>query len=69
MEKTEILSLLPAQLEAEFAAAGFPRFRARQVFRWLHVKRVFDFVKMTDLSKQFQSQLAERFYINMPNWF
>ena len=66
MEKTEILSLLPAQLEAEFAAAGFPKFRARQVFRWLHVKRVFDFVKMTDLSKQFQSQLAERFYINMP---
>ena len=66
MEKTDILSLLPQQLTAEICAMGAPAFRAKQIFRWLHIRRVFDFAEMTDLSKQFQAQLAERFYINMP---
>lgn len=66
MEKTDILSLLPEQLEREIIAMGAPKFRAKQVFRWLHVQRVFDFAQMTDLSKQFQSQLSEHFYVNMP---
>ena len=65
-QKTDILSLLPAQLEAEIRAMGAPAFRAKQIFRQLHVKRVFDFAKMTELSKQFQAQLNERFYINLP---
>ena len=65
-QKTDIMSLLPAQLEAEIKAMGAPAFRAKQIFRQLHVKRVFDFAQMTELSKQFQSQLNERFYINLP---
>ena len=65
-QKTDILSLLPEQLTAEIQAMGAPAFRAKQLFRQLHEKRVFDFTKMTELSKQFQSQLNERFYINQP---
>ena len=65
-QKTDILSLLPEQLEAEIKAMGAPRFRAKQIFHQLHVKRVFDFTKMTELSKQFQAELNSRFYINMP---
>ncbi len=65
-QKTDILSLLPEQLEAEITAMGAPKFRAKQIFHQMHVKRVFDFTKMTELSKQFQAQLNERFYINMP---
>ena len=65
-QKTDILSLLPEQLEAEITAMGAPKFRAKQIFHQMHVKRVFDFTKMTELSKQFQAQLDERFYINMP---
>lgn len=65
-QKIDILSLLPEQLEAEILAMGAPKFRAKQIFRQLHVKRVFDFANMTELSKQFQSQLNERFYINLP---
>ncbi len=65
-EKTDIFSLLPEQLTAEIRAMGAPGFRAKQIFHWLHVRRVFDFAQMTDLSKQFQAQLAERFYVNMP---
>lgn len=65
-EKIEILSLLPEQLASEIRAMGEPAFRAKQIFRWLHIRRVFDFAEMTDISKQFQSRLNERFYINPP---
>ncbi len=65
-QKIDILSLLPEQLEAEILAMGAPKFRAKQIFRQIHVKRVFDFAKMTELSKQFQAQLNDRFYINLP---
>ena len=65
-KKIDILSLLPEQLEAEITAMGAPKFRAKQIFRLMHVKRVFDFSKMTELSKQFQTELQERFYINLP---
>lgn len=65
-QKIDILSLMPEQLEAEILAMGAPKFRAKQIFRQLHVKRVFDFTKMSELSKQFQAELNERFYINPP---
>ncbi len=64
--KTDILSLLPEQLADAVQAMGAPKFRAKQIFRQMHVKRVFDFAKMTELSKQFQAELQERFYINLP---
>ncbi len=65
-EKLDILSLLPEELEQEIRRMGAPAFRARQIFRQLHIKRVFAFAEMTELSKQFQQQLNERFYINPP---
>ena len=65
-QKTDILSLLPEQLEAEITAMGAPKFRAKQIFRQMHQKRVFDFAKMTELSKQFREELNQRFYINPP---
>lgn len=65
-QKTDILSLLPDALEAEITAMGQQKFRAKQIFRQLHVRRVFDFAKMAELSKQFQADLNARFYINLP---
>ncbi|MCQ2408030.1 MAG: 23S rRNA (adenine(2503)-C(2))-methyltransferase RlmN [Oscillospiraceae bacterium] len=65
-QKTDILSLLPEQLEAEIIAMGAPKFHAKQIFRQLHQKRVHDFAKMTELSKQFRGELEQRFYINPP---
>lgn len=64
--KTDILGLTQEQLAAELKAIGAPAFRAKQIFRQMHVNRVFDFTKMTDLSKQFQAELDDRFYINLP---
>ena len=64
MEKTDILSLELPELEALLEAQGEKKFRAKQVYRWLHVKRIFDFDKMTDLSVQLRSHLKEYFCIN-----
>ena len=65
-QKTDILSLTLPQLTDEIRAMGAPAFRAKQIFRWMHVRRVFDFSEMTDISKQFQAELDGRFYINPP---
>ena len=65
-EKIDLLGLLPEQIAEHMKAMGAPAYRAKQIFRWIHVRRVFDFSEMTDISKQFQSELNERFYINLP---
>ena len=64
MEKTDILSLTPQELAEKLEAMGEKKFRAKQIFQWLHVKRVFDFDKMTDISVQLRTRLKENFCIN-----
>ena len=64
--KQDILAMDRGELAAACEALGLPKYRAGQIFRWLHVRRVFDFTEMTDISKQFQTQLAGRFCINPP---
>ena len=64
MEKTDILSLSLEELEQLLIAAGEKKFRAKQIFQWLHVKRVMDFDKMTDISVQLRQHLKENFCIN-----
>jgi len=64
LEKTDILSLELAELEDILVSLGEKKFRAKQVFQWLHVKRVLDFDKMTDISIQLRCALKEKFCIN-----
>lgn len=64
MEKIDILSLTLAELEQILAEHGEKKFRAKQIFQWLHVKRVFDFNKMTDISIQLRSKIDGIFCIN-----
>ena len=64
MEKTDILSLELPELEAALEAVGEKKFRAKQIYQWLHVKRIFDFDKMTDLSVQLRARLKEIFCVN-----
>ena len=63
-KKIDILSLDLSELEAVLVKNGEKKFRAKQIFQWLHVKRVFDFDKMTDLSIQLRQRLNEIFCIN-----
>lgn len=43
MEKNDILSLSREELAAELSAMGEKPFRAKQIYEWLHIKKVTDF--------------------------
>ena len=51
------------QLTALMAQLGQPAFRAKQIFRWLHQKRVSSFSQMTDQPKTLLARLEEEFEI------
>lgn len=63
--KTDLKSMTIAQMQAAFAELGEPKFRAKQVFVWLH-KGVESFDEMTNISKPLREKLAERYYITVP---
>lgn len=62
LKKEDIKSLTLREFEAAFTSFGQPAFRALQVYRWLQ-RGVSSFEEMTDLSKSFRAELAERFCI------
>ncbi len=64
MDKTDILSLTFEELEEKITALGEKKFRAKQIYEWLHTQRVKEFSEMTNLSAQFRERLNENFYIN-----
>ncbi len=64
MEKTDILSLTKAELTEKILAMGEKKFRAEQVYDWLHVKRVKEFSQMSNISAAFRTKLDENFCIN-----
>lgn len=49
-----------------FESIGEKKFRARQVFRWMHVSLVDDFADMTDIAKSLRIKLEELAEINTP---
>ncbi len=63
MEKRDILSMRYEILEKWLKELGEPSFRAEQVFRWLHRKKVKNFAEMTNLSKALRQKLEEAAYI------
>jgi len=56
-----LLDQTPEQLDAWLAERQVPKYRAKQVRRWLFVDTVEGFDQMTDLAKRLRSQLAEEF--------
>ncbi len=66
-EKTDILSLSPEELEIAFSDMGEKKFRAKQVFDWLHVKNVRSFEEMSNISKQLRTKLSENFCLKSLN--
>ena len=54
------------ELQEAFAAMGEPKFRAKQVFTWLH-RGVTDFSGMTDLPKSLREKLDGLYEIEAPS--
>ena len=52
------------ELEDIFLENGYQKFRAKQVFRQIHVNKVNDFSQMTDLSKDMRESLSNEFEID-----
>lgn len=63
-EKTDILSLSLEELQEKLLQIGEKKYRALQVFQWLHCKKAVSFEEMTNISAQTKALLVENFYIN-----
>lgn len=61
-----ISSFSLCELEDLLAGRNEPRYRARQLFEWLHKKRAASFDEMTDLPKSLRGPLAQAYSIEMP---
>lgn len=60
-----IKSMLPEEIEAEFAAMGEPKYRAKQVFKWLS-RGVSSFDEMSDISKSLREKLKAEYSLYTP---
>lgn len=60
--KIDIKSMFIEEIEDDFLKAGYPKYKAKQVFRWLS-KGIDTFDEMSDLSKEFKLKLCKRYFI------
>lgn len=60
-----IKSMLPEEIEADFAAMGEPKYRAKQVFKWLS-RGVSSFDEMSDISKSLREKLKAEYSLYVP---
>ena len=61
MEKADIKSLSLIELQQEMEQIGEKKFRAAQLYEWMHVKLARDFSEMTNLSFSLREKCKERF--------
>lgn len=61
--KKDILSLSLTELEIELTSIGEKKFRAKQIFNWLHQKKVTSFDDMKNISKDLRTKLDDIFII------
>lgn len=57
MEKTDIKSMNMEELTEYIISLGEKKFRAKQIYGWIHVKHVESFEEMTNISKKFIEKL------------
>lgn len=65
-EKKDIKSMPLAQLTEELSAMGEPPYRARQMYRWMHVRLAEGFEEMSDLPKKLREACAEKYHYGKP---
>lgn len=59
----DIKSLRPEELQSVLVEMGEKKFRADQLYEWLHKKLATDWDEMTNLSKALRDKLRENYYI------
>lgn len=61
MEQVDILSLTKDELSDAMAEMGEKSFRAKQIYDWLHVKKITDFSQMSNISAQLRDEISRKF--------
>jgi 23S rRNA (adenine2503-C2)-methyltransferase len=59
LKKPNLRGLTVPGIEVQVTAAGEPKYRARQIYKWLHNRGAVSFDEMSDLPKAFRSRAAE----------
>ena len=59
----DIKAMLPEEIAAALAEMGQPKYRAKQIFHWVHQKQAAEFSQMTDQPKALIARLEQDFYI------
>ncbi|MCI5905177.1 MAG: 23S rRNA (adenine(2503)-C(2))-methyltransferase RlmN [Oscillospiraceae bacterium] len=67
MLKKDILSCKLDELEVALTEMGEKKFRAKQIYEWLHIRRAANFDEMSNISLSLRTKLSENFYINRIN--
>lgn len=62
MPKLDIASMYVTELEELLLSFGEPKYRAAQIFKWLH-SGIQNFDEMTNISKDLRQKLADKCYI------
>ena len=63
--KQSLYGLTLTQLQSLCSELALPRFAAKQIARWLYVRRVESIEQMTDLSKAARTALEERYELGL----
>ncbi|MCH4277465.1 MAG: 23S rRNA (adenine(2503)-C(2))-methyltransferase RlmN, partial [Bacilli bacterium] len=69
MEKKNLFGYSLPQLEEEMIALKQTPYRARQLYSWIYVKKVYDFSCYSDISKPFREQLEKEYCLDLPSIF
>jgi 23S rRNA (adenine2503-C2)-methyltransferase len=64
--RTDLTGLTRPEVEELVDGLGQPRYRGRQLFRWVHARCVRDLEAMTDLSRAFRTVLEDHIVISRP---
>ncbi len=64
--KKELLSLTLNNLGEELIKLNLPAYRAKQLYEWLHIKRIESLEQATNLPKSLKNMIAERFTFEYP---
>src|SRR5215471_13484554 len=66
MSSTNLLDLLPVEIDALVESLGAERYRGEQIARWIYRQGVRDFARMTNLPRELTQTLRERAYVEVP---
>ena len=64
--RPDLADLERPALESALEARGYPRFHARQIFRWIYKRGVTNVDAMTDLPRDLRARLTTDFLLTTP---